>query len=67
MKVCNPMQSVVDNLPYRDTYTIGGGGGGGGGGIGEYQVADTGPVHGVGQFLAGMQFSTKVLKCVVIC
>ena len=22
---------------------------------------------GVGQFLAGMQFSTKVLKCVVIC
>ena len=22
MKVCNPMQSVVDNLPYRDTYTI---------------------------------------------
>ena len=25
------------------------------------------PPGGVGQFLAGMQFSTKVLKCVVIC
>ena len=48
------------------TSTIGGGGGGGGGG-GDRVPSCRHRAGGVGQFLAGMQFSTWVLKCVVIC
>ena len=42
-------------------------GGGGGGGGGDRVPSCRHRAGGVGQFLAGMQFSTKVLKCVVIC
>ena len=40
--------------------------GGGGGGGGDRVPSCRHRAGGVGQFLAGMQFSTKVLKCVVI-
>ena len=43
------------------------GGGGGGGGGGDRVPSCRHRAGGVGQFLAGMQFSTKVLKYVVIC
>ena len=47
---------------YRNTQSVTGGAGGG-----DRVPSCRHRAGGVGQFLAGMQFSTKVLKCVVIC